>query len=71
MDWLLVFDMASDGVALASATIALLFGYRAATLTVGEDTPEADLSRQSDYAIYAAVVSALAAASFGMALLSV
>jgi hypothetical protein len=71
MDWLLVFDLASDGVALVFAMLAVLFGYRAATFTVSDDTLEADLIRQSDYAICAAVVSALAAASFGIALLSI
>lgn len=71
MDWLLVLDMASDCGALASSSVAMFFGYRAAIFTIADDTVESDLRRQSDYAIYAAVVSAAAAASFAIALLSV
>lgn len=71
MDWLLIIKIAADGGALASAAIAMFFGYRAATLTINEGMAEADLRRQSNYAIYAGIASALAAASFAVALLSI
>jgi hypothetical protein len=71
MDWMLVFELAADGGALASTAIAMLFGYRAAIFTINDDTLEGDLRRQADYAVYAVIASALGAASFGIALMSI
>jgi hypothetical protein len=71
MHWLLILEMAADGGALVSTAIAMLFGYRAATFTIKDDTLEADLQRQSVYAIYAVIASALATVSFAIALISI
>lgn len=71
MDWLLILNFAADCGALASTAIALLFGYRAVAFSFNERTVEPDLRRQSDYAIYAGIASALAAMSFAVALLSI
>jgi hypothetical protein len=70
VDWLLVWDIAADGGALASTAIAMLFGYRALTISIKEETIEADLQRQSDCATYAGVAGALAAVSFGVGLIA-
>jgi hypothetical protein len=71
MDWSLVLELAADGGAFASTAIAMLCGYRAAHYTINDETLEGDLRRQSDYAVYAVIASALAAASFGIALMSI
>ena len=71
MDWLLILTIAAQGGAVASTATAMLFGYRAATFTIDERTAEADMRRQSDYVSYTGAASALAAASFVAALLSI
>ncbi len=71
MDWWLFVEVAANVGALASTVIAILCGYRAATFAVSDETVEADLRRQSGYAIYAVVASAMATLSYAIALLSI